>query len=411
MELSRNVLEFGAVLLGSSQTLDLGIVNTGRSSLVITEILLPSGDFGLSRSSFPVAPGRSERISVTFTPRSEGDRSGDMAILSNLPQTNIVLRARGVRQPVVPVPLITVDASRRDFGGVNVGSTKSMTVTVTNSGDASLTITGIASSNEQVRVSPRQLTIPAKQNGYFTLSFQPNRAEDLSARVTIYSNDSETPVVGFPVVGKGLRSETTSFTLSLVVDAPKNQDVYSLPSDGIIAVEIHGQQVKDAIGFRALFDSDTQSFTYTGFEIGDGIPNGHSPGPYYHTDPSSVEVMAASFGGRIAEQSAKLGTIHFSVSDTLQRGQMRMRYARIRRSGQFEVFADPVVLRFSKQDGLTADFDGDGTVGFSDFLQFAQQFGLSQGDADFKAQYDLDGNGSVGFSDFLIFAGAFGAKS
>ena len=28
-----------------------------------------------------------------------------------------------------------------------------------------------------------------------------------------------------------------------------------------------------------------------------------------------------------------------------------------------------------------ADFDGDGTVGFGDFLRFAQQFGLSQGDA------------------------------
>ena len=410
IELSRNVLDFGAILLGSSQTLDLGIVNTGQSSLVITEILLPSGDFGVSNSTFPVAPGRSERISVTFTPRIEGDRSGDMTILSNLPQTNVALRARGVGQPVVPVPRITVDPSQRDFGEVEVGSKRSITVTVANSGDASLAVTDITSSNEQVSVSPRQLTIPAKQNGYFSLHFQPDKAGELAGRVTIHSDDSSTPVVGFPVVGKGLRSQTTSFTLSLVVDVPKNQGVYSLPSDGIIAVEIHGRQVKDAIGFRALFDSDTPSFTYEDFDIGDGIPNGHSPGPYFPSDPSSVEVMAASFGGRIAEPSAKLGTVRFSVSDTFQTGQMRLRYARIRRSGDFEVFANPVVLRFSKQGGLTADFDGDGTVGFNDFLQFAQQFGLSRGDADFKAQYDLDGNGSVGFSDFLIFAGAFGTK-
>ena len=411
IELSRNVLDFGAVLLGSSHTLSLGIVNTGRSSLVITEILLPSGDFGVAKSTFPVAPGRSERISVTFTPRSEGDRSGDMTILSNLPQTNVVLRARGVRQPVVPVPRITVDASRRDFGDVEVGSTKSMTVTVTNSGDASLTITDITSSNEQVSVSPRQLTIPAKQNGYFTLYFQPNRTGDLSARVTIYSDDSKTPVVGFPIMGKGLRSQATTFTLSLVVDAPKNQDVYSMPSDGIIAVEIHGRQVKDVIGFRALFDSDMPSFNYTGFDIGDDIPNGHSPGPYYPSDPASVEVMAASFGGRIAEPSARLGTVRFSVSDTVQSGQIRLPYARIRRSGKFEVFADPVVLRFSKHGGLPADFDGDGTVGFSDFLRFAGAFGSGRGDAGYDVRYDLDGNGSVGFSDFVIFAGAFGKQA
>ena len=56
----------------------------------------------------------------------------------------------------------------------------------------------------------------------------------------------------------------------------------------------------------------------------------------------------------------------------------------------------------------TADFDGDGTVGFGDFLLFAAAFGRSQGDAGYDARYDLDGNGAVGFGDFLIFAGAFG---
>ena len=56
----------------------------------------------------------------------------------------------------------------------------------------------------------------------------------------------------------------------------------------------------------------------------------------------------------------------------------------------------------------TPDFDGDGTVGFADFLQFAAQFGLSQGDAGYEARYDLDGDGTIGFGDFLIFASKFG---
>ena len=55
-----------------------------------------------------------------------------------------------------------------------------------------------------------------------------------------------------------------------------------------------------------------------------------------------------------------------------------------------------------------ADFDGDGNVGFSDFVQFAGKFGLSEGDEGYDARFDLDGNGAIGFSDFLIFAGAFG---
>ena len=56
----------------------------------------------------------------------------------------------------------------------------------------------------------------------------------------------------------------------------------------------------------------------------------------------------------------------------------------------------------------TADFDGDGTVGISDFLLFATQFGLSRGDAGYDARFDLDGDGTIGISDFLVFVDAFG---
>ena len=67
---------------------------------------------------------------------------------------------------------------------------------------------------------------------------------------------------------------------------------------------------------------------------------------------------------------------------------------------------DPVT--FTATGKAHADFDGDGNVGFSDFVQFAEKFGLSQGDEGYDARYDLDGNGTIGFSDFVIFAAAFG---
>ena len=54
------------------------------------------------------------------------------------------------------------------------------------------------------------------------------------------------------------------------------------------------------------------------------------------------------------------------------------------------------------------DFDGDGVVGVSDFLQFVEQFGLSQGDAGYDARFDLDGNDTIGIDDFLIFSKHFG---
>ena len=57
-----------------------------------------------------------------------------------------------------------------------------------------------------------------------------------------------------------------------------------------------------------------------------------------------------------------------------------------------------------------SDFDGDGTVGFADFLQFVEKFGLSETDEAYQARFDLNGNGVIGFGDFLIFANNFGKK-
>ena len=55
------------------------------------------------------------------------------------------------------------------------------------------------------------------------------------------------------------------------------------------------------------------------------------------------------------------------------------------------------------QETKSADFDGNGSVDFTDFLMFAQGFGKSDGQDDFNAELDLDGNGTIDFSDFLLF--------
>ena len=63
------------------------------------------------------------------------------------------------------------------------------------------------------------------------------------------------------------------------------------------------------------------------------------------------------------------------------------------------------------QTAADADFDGDGKVGFSDFVSFAGKFGTSRGDGRYEAKYDLDGDGQVGFGDFVAFAGFFGQSA
>ena len=58
--------------------------------------------------------------------------------------------------------------------------------------------------------------------------------------------------------------------------------------------------------------------------------------------------------------------------------------------------------------GRSADFNSDGSVNFSDFLQFAKAFGKASDMPGYDRTFDLDGDDTVGFADFLLFASSFG---
>ena len=67
------------------------------------------------------------------------------------------------------------------------------------------------------------------------------------------------------------------------------------------------------------------------------------------------------------------------------------------------------VLSFTQQAAICpGDFDGNGEIGFADFLLFTGVFGTSSDDANYNALMDMDGNGEIGFADFLLFTGVFG---
>ena len=58
----------------------------------------------------------------------------------------------------------------------------------------------------------------------------------------------------------------------------------------------------------------------------------------------------------------------------------------------------------------TPDFDGDGMVGFPDFLAFAGQYGAQRGDGRYRAKYDLNSDSAIDFSDFLLFVSSYGTR-
>ena len=205
-------------------------------------------------------------------------------------------------------------------------------------------------------------------------------------------------------------SSQNSFSLSLDVDGTagdQGDTSLNVSPERVVSIQIFGSDLQGATGISARFEYDASQVVYEGFEGGDVLPSAlvlTGQG----TNPTFVTISMVSSGGPATVNTGLVGTIRFRTSATFSGTTIRLVSAELGRGGRVESVT--LNVRVALQSGPSPDFDGDGMVGFTDFLQFADKFGSSQGDGKYEARFDLDGDGSIGFSDFLEFAAQFGKK-
>ena len=152
---------------------------------------------------------------------------------------------------------------------------------------------------------------------------------------------------------------------------------------------------------------DPTQLEYSSFEIGPVLPNAMSPGADKGTEPTYVEVTAASMGGSAQTEGGLLGTVLFSALSTFSGTTINVPLAQIRRSGRFETVMPDISLELESMP--SPGFNDDGHVGFLDFLLFAEKYGSRRGDSIYDPRYDLDADSSIGFADFVVFAQVYGS--
>ena len=203
-----------------------------------------------------------------------------------------------------------------------------------------------------------------------------------------------------------------AFSLSLDGDgAAGDQAVTSLDvSPGsVVSIEVFGKDIQDAEGFSIRFEYDATQVLYEGFDPGGVLPNAQVLA-LPDTNPTAIEISLVSFGGKAVADSGLVGSVRFRTTSAFSGTTLRLVRAELGRGGQREEVTfdnTSVALQLAV---LTPDFNGDGRVGFDDFVLFVGQFGLSRGDEQYDAKYDLDEDGTIGFGDFLIFGRSFGKE-
>ena len=201
-----------------------------------------------------------------------------------------------------------------------------------------------------------------------------------------------------------------NFSLSLDVDGSTGDQAdtsVNVSADEVVAIQIFGQDIRNANGVSIRFEYDASQVVYEGFDAGDVLPNAQAL-PEQGTNPTFVEIGIASFGGQATVNSGLVGTIRFRATAAFSGTAIRLVRAELGRGGQFEIVT--LNMRVVLQSAPDPDFDGDGMVGFADFLAFGSQFGALQGDGKYEAKYDLDSDGAIGFPDFQIFIKSFGEE-
>jgi uncharacterized protein DUF1573/centrosomal CEP192-like protein/HYDIN/CFA65/VesB family protein/ASPM-SPD-2-Hydin domain-containing protein len=210
---------FGNVAPGNTKTMTVTATNTGTAAINVSSVAISTQYFALTAPSLPLSipAGQSTPISVTFTPNAAGTFNATMTIGSNASnaQATVALSGTGATGSSGTGTLSSNPATEA-FGSVPDGTTQSQTVTLSNTGTATVNISQVAVSGTGFQISgiTTPLALNAAQSTTFTVSFDPQTAGSATGNVTITSDASDSTMTmalsGTGVVPGALGSNPTS---------------------------------------------------------------------------------------------------------------------------------------------------------------------------------------------------------
>ena len=197
---SKNV-SFGAVSVGASSTKNITLSNTGGLPLTIASVTSSDPHFTLTPEANTIAPNGSIDATLRFAPTAKRALDARIVIESNSfrgPDT-IAVSGSGIA-----VAAIEVDRHAMDFGNVKTGSSKSLALKITNTGNDTLTISSIVSSHAEFTVDIASRVLAPGEAFDDSVRFSPAESGAVSAELTLTSTAPSSPTI-VTLAGTGVR--------------------------------------------------------------------------------------------------------------------------------------------------------------------------------------------------------------
>jgi Cep192 domain 4/Beta-propeller repeat/HYDIN/CFA65/VesB-like, Ig-like domain len=177
------------------------VTNEGTAPLNITQITFSetdstgyTNDFAETDNCVGTIPasGGSCSINITFTPESLSVESGKFSISDNATGSPQVIKVSGTGVSVATA--VTVTPSSLSFGDVTVGDVSSaQSVTITNTGTATLTFKGFSASSDFIQTNTCGATLNVGQSCTVSVTFSPTVSGARNGSLSISDDASGSP--------------------------------------------------------------------------------------------------------------------------------------------------------------------------------------------------------------------------
>jgi len=204
---SQTPLDLGSVPVGGSASLETDIVNGGTSAESVTGVTAPGAPFGITGLSgvTSIPPGGSVPVTVTYTPTAATASTDSLTVTGPDGSATVPLTGTGVpgQGTLTPAP------STVSFGNVQRGQFASKTVTLTNTGNLGVTITGFSAPSVPFGTPApvtTGLTINPGYNIQLPVTFTPQSLGTISGsyQITLTDGHTGTQTLTIPVSGTGI---------------------------------------------------------------------------------------------------------------------------------------------------------------------------------------------------------------
>ena len=197
-------LNFGSVATGATSAAQTVTVTNPTGSAAAVSSIAAGGDFAQTNTcGSSIAANGSCTVSVTFKPTATGSRAGSLTINAGGVTNTVSLSGTGT----APGPVLNASPGGLNFAGTVVGSSAAgQSVTVTNSGTSSATVSGVAVTGDFSQTNNCS-TIAVGASCTVNVGFKPTVGGSRTGTLTVTSNANNNPTtVGLS--GTGIDSST-----------------------------------------------------------------------------------------------------------------------------------------------------------------------------------------------------------